>query len=204
MSIATTQWRALLLLAAVLALALGGCRGGGATPADRLADEGLAHWRAGDLQGALDRFDEALQADPKHLKALYNSGIALLASGRGAAAAERFERFLELRPDDALGHLQLARAVLRTGQREEAVRILQRSVSLGLDDLVEWRAAGDLQALAHDLRFHQLEAVVAQRAGERFGAGAADLLPGQGYEGLQLGGVTAPGQRPTSTCEMPQ
>ncbi|HLV61331.1 MAG TPA: tetratricopeptide repeat protein [Fredinandcohnia sp.] len=177
----------------LLCLALAGCKGNRAE--DRAA-LGIELGRKGDLGGALRAFDEALAADPNNLKALYNSGLALLGLGRGEAAAERFERFLALRPEDAKGHFHLARARLREHRREEAVRALQRAVELGFSDWWEWSAAGDLEAgLGGDFRFVQLGLVVAQRAG----IPAADPRPGQGYVNRPMPHANLPGQ-PKRRC----
>lgn len=150
--------------------------------ADELAQAGIEAGRAGDLGRALASFDEALALDPTQVKALYNSGLALMGAGRGGEAAERFSRFLELRPEDALGHFQLARATLQAGRREAALASLQRAIALGFSDWVEWKAASDLSALAGDFRFNQLDLVVAQRAGVATEA----TRPGEGYGGKPM------------------
>lgn len=176
---------------ALLLLALSGCRGK-EVRAEELATQGVELGRSGQLGPALKAFDAALELDPENLKALYNSGIALLGAGRGEAAAERFSRFLALRPDDALGHFYLGRAHLREMRTEEAVASLQRAVELGFSDWVEWRAATDLQALAGDFRFMQLDLLIDQRAG----APGAELRPGEGYANRPLPKLNQPWQQP--------
>lgn len=181
--------RRTLALSLLLALAPAGCKGKGAQ-AEELATEGIQHGRAGRLAPALEAFDAALALDPKNLKALYNSGLALLGAGRGAASVERFERFLELRPDDALGHFHLARALLRDQKREEALEALQRAVEKGFSDWVEWEAAVDLEAgLAGDFRYMHMGLVVAQRAG----VPGAEAQPGQGYTNIPMPKKGMPG-----------
>lgn len=178
-------------LALLLVLvALGGCKGK-ERRAEALADRGVAHGRSGELGRALEAFDAALALDPKNLKALYNSGIALLGAGRGAAAAARFSGFVALRPDDALGHFYLARAQLREQRDEAAIASLARAVELGFDDWVEWRAASDLEALAGDFRFAQMEVLVAQRAG----VAPPELRPGEGYVNRPMPKLNQPGRQ---------
>ena len=171
-----------------------GCKGK-ASRAEELATQGSQQGRDGELAQALASFDAALELDPENLKALYNSGIALLGAGRGEAAAERFSRFLALRPDDALGHFYLARAHLREKRVEEAIASLRRAIDLGFDDWVEWRAASDLEALAGDFRYVQMDLLVAQRAG----APGAELRPGEGYANRPMPKLNQPG-RPSPRC----
>lgn len=174
--------------ALLLALALVGCKG---KQAEDLAAQGIEEGRRGELARALESFDAALALQPDNLKALYNSGLALLGLGRGGAAVERFSRFLELRPDDAHGHFHLARGLLREQRGEEAVTALQRAVELGFADWWEWSSASDLEAgLGGDFRFVHLGLVVAQRAG----VPGAERRPGQGYDNLPMPKVNQPGR----------
>ncbi len=173
-----------IALAAVLLTA--GCTGA-RDRAEALATEGLAQARAGQLDRAVEIFRQALREDPSHPKARYNLGVAFLAQNRADEAAAEFRAFLAGKPDDAPGLFQLARAQARAGRPEEAIAALQRSVALGFD---EHPAMGlpELQPLRRDLRFVQLEAVVAQRAGVRPPA-ATEFA---GRDGVAYGGERLP------------
>lgn len=165
--------------------------------AEAHATKGVQHGREGRLGEALASFDRALQEDPRNLKALYNSGIALLGSGRAEEAASRFRGFLSIRPDDALGHFHLARCALRSGKKEEAIASLQEAIRLGFSNWVEWKAAEDLSTLASDHRFAQLEVLVAQRAGHA----GEEIGPGRGYEGVPFPHALLPGLRRPTACD---
>jgi tetratricopeptide (TPR) repeat protein len=179
-------------LAVLLAGPIAACKGREGR-AEELATQGVAHGRSGDLARALEAFDAALELDPKNLKALYNSGIALLGVGRGAEAAERFARFLELRPEDPLAHFHRGRALLREQRKEEALASLERAIELGFSDWVEWRAASDLEAgLAGDFRYVRMGLLVAQRAGRP----TDDPRPGEGYANLPMPTANLPGRTP--------
>ncbi|WP_157370605.1 tetratricopeptide repeat protein [Vulgatibacter incomptus] len=173
----------------VFLVAAAGCGRGGAR-AETEAREALAAARAGELGAAHQAFGRALALDPDNLVALYNGGIAALALGRGDEAVARFERFATLRPDDALGRFHLGRAYAREGRRDEAIGALRSSVERGFADLAQWRLAPELEALANDLRLVQLEAVVAQRAGD--GVEEAPR-PGEGYAGRPIPDAILPG-----------
>ena len=178
-----------LALAAVL-LAVG-C--GARDRAETLASEGLARARAGQLDLAAETFRQALREDPTNPKARYNLGVALLSLGRADEAAAEFRRFVEERPHDAPAHLQLARALARTGRPEAALTALQRSVAEGFAE-PEAMKLPELDPLRRDLRFVQLEAVIAQRAGVR--PGPVHEFAGResaGYGGERLQAAPLPG-----------
>lgn len=169
--------------AVVLAAAwcLGGC-----TPTvspDAEADRGLELAKQGRLTESLEAFGAALAADPNHPKALYNEGMALMGLQRWDEAAISFGRFVEKRPDDKLGWFEKARAETLAGQREDGLRSLQRSVSLGFSNYDLLIRDGVFMPLFRDARFVALEMTVAQRAGVEPDAGtlalrAATLGPG--------------------------
>lgn len=170
-----------------LVLALG-CTSG---QADDLASAGLELARQHRLVEAIENFDAALEADPKNLKALYNGGLANLYLRKGAQAAQRFETFVGLRPDDSLGHFNLARAYAVAFRKEEAIGALKRAVELGFDRHDELMGGG-FESIEDDIRFAQIEILVAQRAG--VGVEAADRAGALGYGGQRMRTTMLPGQ----------
>ena len=184
-------------LAALAALA--GCAGGG--NADELAARAIAEARANHLDAALTLFDQALAQAPNNLKALYNGGLAQLYLRRGDAAAQRFETFVSLRPNDALGHFNLARSYAIQRRREEAIASLKRAVELGFDKHDEI-VGGGFESIEDDVRFTQIETLVAQRAGIAFDASRRN---GAGaYGGEPLRATRLPGQRINVQCKGPK
>ncbi len=83
-----------------------------------IADE---HLRAGRLEEAVQRFDEALRTDPGNRFALARSGIALAGLGDAAGAIERLEEALETLPEQPEVLAALAQTLARAGRHEEAV-----------------------------------------------------------------------------------
>jgi Tfp pilus assembly protein PilF len=57
-------------------------------------------FNAGNMAGAQQALEQALQADPDLPKAHYTLGLAYANTGDSAKAKEHLQRFLELAPDD--------------------------------------------------------------------------------------------------------
>ncbi len=92
--------------------------------ADLLVTRGSRKFRRGRIQGAIDDFTAAIQAEPGLRLAHYNLGIALGATGRYGAASEAFERALSLDPSHARTHFQLAMALQAAHMPDRARREL--------------------------------------------------------------------------------
>lgn len=186
--------RVTYIAAAILALVASGC----SESADALADRGLVAARSGRLPEAISLFEEALTTDERHAKARYNLGIAFMERGDAEKAATQFRTFVDERPEDSLGHFSLARAELKAGRQEAALRALRDSVLYGFSDAGALSAAG-FDILANDIRYVQLEAVVAQRDDRPAPSETAVEFPGRtsdGYGSERLGqAVPLPGTR---------
>ena len=63
-------------------------------------EEGNRLFQAGDLQGALKKYEVALKADPVRKTALFNGGLAAYLMGKPERAAELWERLRKLTPGD--------------------------------------------------------------------------------------------------------
>lgn len=176
-----------LLVFLFIAVLIGACSEAGS--AEELASEGLALAREQRIPEALERFNNALESDPNNLLALYNGGLSELWLRKGSHAALRFERFVGLRPTDPLGHFNLARAYALSLRREEALDSLRRAVELGFDRHDELMGGG-FESIEEDLRFAQIEVLVAQRAG----VGFEEHSTGAGYGGQRMRSTKLPGQ----------
>jgi len=75
---------------------------------------------AGDLVGAVNRFDAVLKEDPKNPFALARSGMALMEGGDAAAALPRLERAVAVDPDGPDIRFALAHALTRLRRLKEA------------------------------------------------------------------------------------
>ena len=86
---------------------------------------GTALRQKGDMEAARPEFQEAARLNKKKSDmqaAIFaaNTGRVRLKEGNLDAAIERFEAAIKLYPDDAKVHYDLARALLRKGQKEAA------------------------------------------------------------------------------------
>lgn len=72
--------------------------GGSGGNADAIYNQGIILWNQGKIAEAKTKFEEALQADPKHAEAHYQLGMAQLNAGEIPGAITSFEKYLELAP----------------------------------------------------------------------------------------------------------
>jgi tetratricopeptide (TPR) repeat protein len=82
-----------------------------------------------DLAKSEEHFKLALEADPKHHRALTNLGNIELERGQIAQAIERYREAIKLSPDYATAHNNLAAALRRTGKRAQRLTVKQFSTS---------------------------------------------------------------------------
>lgn len=83
-----------------------------------------------DLAKSEQYFKRALEADPKHHRALTNLGNIELERGEVAQAIERYREAIKLAPNYATAHNNLAAALRRTGNLSESVAALKRAQRL--------------------------------------------------------------------------
>jgi tetratricopeptide (TPR) repeat protein len=84
----------------------------------------------GHLDGAIERFRNALTLAPDFVLAHYNLGNAYAAAGRHEDAVDAFRRSLRLQPDHPSTHNNLGNALHALGDYEEAIASFQRTLEL--------------------------------------------------------------------------
>jgi len=116
-------------------------------PERALVNRGWALYKSGDLPGAKRDFQEALAGNSADFHSHLNLGIVLYEQGETLQAMVHFERVLKLvdrRPNGAAGGLaaqarfHLAQAHVKLGQRDQAIRQLERASEQG--GTGEWAA----------------------------------------------------------------
>ncbi len=70
------------------------------TPAETL-ELALEHHRSGDLQRAVQLYQQILQAEPDHVDALCCLGVACLSLGKPTEAVDYYQHALRVQPDHA-------------------------------------------------------------------------------------------------------
>ena len=89
-----------------------------------------ARERAGEAEGAIASYTEALRLKPDFSVGQENFGELLLRMGRRKEAIERFEAALRLQPELADAHMNLGNALIAEGRGGDALRHLGEAVRL--------------------------------------------------------------------------
>ena len=85
------------------------------------ANRGAAMMSVGDVEGAVEAFNQALAVDPDHLEALHNKGVALSELGKLEEACKCFERVCEKAPDFYAGQCGRSETYAQLGKYDQAV-----------------------------------------------------------------------------------
>ncbi len=104
--------------------------GSDATIRTNLAEE---RRRAGDVDGAIEHLEIAVQADPDAGHALKRLGALLAGKGRTREAAPLLARAAELLPDDFEAQVNKGSLLVQLGDQRNALDHLERALELGPD-----------------------------------------------------------------------
>lgn len=91
-----------------------------ASEAKTLYKEGFSLFVKGEVDAAIARYHEALEADATLAIAWNGLSMALAKKGDLEAAIEAAEKLVELEPDDPLSHTNLSRILMQKGLIPEA------------------------------------------------------------------------------------
>jgi tetratricopeptide (TPR) repeat protein len=97
----------------------------GTTQVDELVARAIELHKAGDLMGAIQNYEVALEMAPDRADVRSNLGAAFVSLGRFSDATDHYTRALAIKDDPAI-RLNLALAYYKGGQRGRAVPELQR------------------------------------------------------------------------------
>jgi tetratricopeptide (TPR) repeat protein len=90
--------------------------------------------QAGDVQGAIGHYEQAVRIKPDYAEAHNNLGFALVRQGRLQEAIGHYERALRTRPDLAESHCALGVALIQLGRVQEAMEQYQQALRIKPDD----------------------------------------------------------------------
>ena len=86
--------------------------------------------KAGDIQGAINALEMAVQLMPNHAHAHYNLALACLNAGLSERAAAGFRRAIALKQDFAHAYDKLGVALSQLGRDQDAIAALRRATAL--------------------------------------------------------------------------
>jgi tetratricopeptide (TPR) repeat protein len=96
--------------------------------ADELFAKGLRLHQSGDVLGAIEAYQEALEKEPGRVDARSNLGAAYVHLGRYADAVQQYRKALDVAPDDPRVRFNLALALYKTADIPPAAEELKKVV----------------------------------------------------------------------------
>jgi Flp pilus assembly protein TadD/SAM-dependent methyltransferase len=104
-----------------------------APPAAILFAQGVQHFRAGRLIEAMDLYQQALAADPRHYGSLHHLGLIAIKIARPEVAVDMIERAIALNETNATLHHDLCVALIELGRHADVADHAQRAIALKPD-----------------------------------------------------------------------
>ena len=97
---------------------------------------GVLQIEKGDLNGAIEKYEQSLRLNPDYPEAHYNFGSALLQEGQVDEAIRQCELALKLLPNEPDAHIVLGNAFLAREDLDQAIREYVRAVAIRPDDYI--------------------------------------------------------------------
>ncbi len=116
---------------------------------EELVIQGIEQGEAGNLEAALELFEEAIKNNDYDHQAWYNRGVALDELGRLEEAIASFDKALEIKPDLHQAWHNRGNALFNLGKLEEAISSWDKALELKPDDHQAWYNLG---ITLHNLR----------------------------------------------------
>jgi Flp pilus assembly protein TadD len=91
---------------------------------------GVVFTQRGQIEKALEQFQEGLRINANYELTHYNLGLALVQSGQLTGAMDQFQKALEINPNYAEAHNDLGLALLQKGQLGEAMDQFQKALGI--------------------------------------------------------------------------
>jgi tetratricopeptide (TPR) repeat protein len=100
------------------------------TPQFAYNNLGLAYYKKGEHQKALDSYKQALELSPSYSICHTNLGLAYEAVGRWEEAIDAYEKAFFYYPENAAAHLNLGKLYLRLGRNDKAAKELNLALDI--------------------------------------------------------------------------
>lgn len=148
--------------ALVLVLGLLGCQGAPVNQAEQVdygklaevnAELGMQYMQKGDYEIALEKFERALDADPRHVDALNGLGLLRARLGQNDKAEANFRRAIAIAPDNSAALNNYGQFLCLQGRHEDGQKQFLKAVENPLYKLpaVAYSNAGTCARAAGDL-----------------------------------------------------
>jgi len=95
---------------------------------------GVVQFEKGNIDDAIDKYEQSLRLNPDYPEARYNLGGALLHKGRVDEAIRECEEALKLQPNDADAHVVLGNALLAKHDPDAAASHYEKALAISQDD----------------------------------------------------------------------
>lgn len=123
----------------------------GADPV-KLFERGQTAHARGDLERALEFYDEAVKLRPEFPEAEFQRGSVLVALGRVADAERAFRKAIVLRKDWSMPYSSLGTLLIRTSRDQEAEGLLLQALKLDAHNDAALRGLADVHLRAGDFK----------------------------------------------------
>jgi len=130
--------------------------------ADEFVRDGIALHRVGRLEDARHHYEQALQFQPRHGKALYLRGLIALQANELNVAASLLGEALQIEPDNAPAHNHLGNALLGLGRLAAALASYDRAIEIKGDYAEAYynRGTALLDAHRYELSVESFDAAI--------------------------------------------
>jgi len=120
---------------------------------------GVLQIEKGDVDGAMEKYEQSLQLNPDYPEAHYNLGRALLQQGRIDDAIRECEVALKLLPNEPDAHVVLGNAFLAKDDLDQAAREYVKALTVRPDDAnahynlgLVWQKKGDIERASREFQ----------------------------------------------------
>jgi Flp pilus assembly protein TadD/SAM-dependent methyltransferase len=98
-----------------------------------LFTKAVRHFQAGQLMEAMELYQQALLADPKHIGSLHHLGLVAIKIGRPEIAVDLIEQAIALNETNATLHHDICFALVALDRHADAIRHARRAIALKPD-----------------------------------------------------------------------
>jgi tetratricopeptide (TPR) repeat protein len=103
---------------------------------------GIAYRKSGQLDKAIEAYQQAIRINPEYAEAWGNLGVAYGSAGEHAKAVDAYRQALHINPEDPIAWNNLGFSYGRAGQIAKAIEAFQQGLRMNPEDAVAWSNLG--------------------------------------------------------------